>query len=303
MACLVAMGFFTTATLNFLTVGHTHEDIDQLFALMVQWILRKHNWQTPAELMEFLDQSMKHYFHNRGEEFFVRRLGGIRDFEDWMKPLKQRLEGSFQTRGGIEAPHSFACKLRRDLTLAEVRKVDPVPAVPAVPVDPQPNDVMICVKAFMRSTCIQQAPVLAVTAAQKATLRPGGPRCFLQLKEPSDVALANLLKLQRLCEHDFKMPRAAAALLDLASGPRLYELPPDHWLTAPAEARGLPELGSNPFFSHLPETSWHLLVTPAHRPGMQGKRRVPSQAAAPRPRPGQSRPEQQRQRQRQRAAG
>jgi hypothetical protein len=296
------MGFFTTATLNFLTVGHTHEDIDQLFALMVQWILRKHNWQTPAELMEFLEQSMKHYFHNRGEEFFVRRLGGIRDFEGWMEPLKQKLEGSFQTRGGIEAPHSFACKLRRDLTLAEVRKVDPEPAVPAVPVEPQPNDVMICVKAFMRSTCIQQAPVLAVAAAQKATLRPGGPRCFVPLKDPSDVALANLLKLQRLCEHDFKMPRAAAALLDLASGPRLYELPPDRWLT-PADARTPPELGSNPFFSHLPETSWHLLVTPAHRPGMQGKRRVPTQAAAPRPRPGQSRPEQQRQRQRQRAAG
>ena len=38
---------FSTVTLNFLMVGHTHEDIDQLFSVICQYIIRKYHWQTP----------------------------------------------------------------------------------------------------------------------------------------------------------------------------------------------------------------------------------------------------------------
>ena len=289
MACLVSLGFFTSVTLNFLTVGHTHEDIDQLFALMVQWILRKHNWQTPEELMEFLQENMQGHFVHRGEEFKVSPLMGVRFFEGWIAPLQQHLEGAFQTRFGIEAPHSFACKLRRDLSQAEASRRDTLAAhgVPGVPGEPgkpktpatphwppSPNDVMVCVKALMRSKDLQQAPVRVIAERQKDLLRPDGPHTFYPLKEPSATALTHMLQLADLCGTEFNMPRAAEALKNQATGPRVYRLPRDNWLPQPADRRQpIPGSGSNPYFSHLPETSWHLLVKPAHRPGMQGKRR------------------------------
>ena len=287
MACLVCLGFFTSATINFLMVGHTHEDIDQLFALMVQWILRKHNWQTPEELMEFLQENMQGHFVHRGEEFSVRPLMGVRYFEGWMEPLQQKLEGAFQTRYGIESPHSFVCKLRRDLTQSEASRRDDLPAhgVPGVPGRPKtlasphgppsPNDVMMCVKTFMRSKDVQQAPVMVIAHRQKDALRPDGPNTFYPLKEPSETALSHMLELAALCEDDFNMPRAAEALRSLATGPRVYQLPRDNWLPRPNDRRQpLPGQGGNPYFPHLPETSWHLLVKPAPRVGMQGKRRL-----------------------------
>ena len=39
MAWLVKAGLFETANLFFLRVGHTHEDIDQLFSILVALIL------------------------------------------------------------------------------------------------------------------------------------------------------------------------------------------------------------------------------------------------------------------------
>ena len=45
LAYLVSAGYFRTCTLNFLTVGHTHEDIDQLFGLMIQVAGRKRDWE------------------------------------------------------------------------------------------------------------------------------------------------------------------------------------------------------------------------------------------------------------------
>ena len=35
LAYLVAKGYFSSATLNFLTVGHRHEDVDRLFAMIL----------------------------------------------------------------------------------------------------------------------------------------------------------------------------------------------------------------------------------------------------------------------------
>ena len=47
LAYLVAKGYFSSATLNFLTVGHTHEDVDRLFAMIILLVLRPKLWETP----------------------------------------------------------------------------------------------------------------------------------------------------------------------------------------------------------------------------------------------------------------
>ena len=49
IALLVRWGLFDEITLNFLMVGHTHEDIDQLFGCLADW-LRENEAATPEDL-------------------------------------------------------------------------------------------------------------------------------------------------------------------------------------------------------------------------------------------------------------
>ena len=58
LGLLVAGRQFSTISLIFLMVGHTHEHIDQLFALFVEMVLRRHRFQSPKELAEAIDQEM-----------------------------------------------------------------------------------------------------------------------------------------------------------------------------------------------------------------------------------------------------
>ena len=51
---LVARGIFKSTTFFHLMVGHTHEDIDQLFALITAFPKRKGQWETPDEVLQHL---------------------------------------------------------------------------------------------------------------------------------------------------------------------------------------------------------------------------------------------------------
>ena len=51
LAVLVSRRKFSTAVLNFLMVGHTHEDVDQLFGVLSSLILQRFKFQTPADLV------------------------------------------------------------------------------------------------------------------------------------------------------------------------------------------------------------------------------------------------------------
>ena len=57
LAYLVSRGLFKSATLFHLMVGHTHEDIDQLFALILALLKRKGHWETPQEILQHIAQS------------------------------------------------------------------------------------------------------------------------------------------------------------------------------------------------------------------------------------------------------
>ena len=57
LAFLVQRGIFSSATLFHLMVGHTHEDIDQLFALILALMKRKGAWETPDEVLQHLRNS------------------------------------------------------------------------------------------------------------------------------------------------------------------------------------------------------------------------------------------------------
>ena len=64
---LVARRKFSTISMNFLMVGHTHEDVDQLFAMFCMLVLRKHRFHSPAELAQHLRAELGPYAEGRGE--------------------------------------------------------------------------------------------------------------------------------------------------------------------------------------------------------------------------------------------
>ena len=83
---LVGMQKFSTVTMNFLMVGHTHEDIDQLFALICLHVIRRHRWQTPEEFIRLVQQSLARKIAEQGEVLVVRGLWCIRDYAHWLEP-------------------------------------------------------------------------------------------------------------------------------------------------------------------------------------------------------------------------
>ena len=68
LAWLVAMGKFLTCTMNFLIVGHAHEDVDRLFALILARVLQRCSWQTPEDLQQHLVDQLSEYVHKKKEE-------------------------------------------------------------------------------------------------------------------------------------------------------------------------------------------------------------------------------------------
>jgi hypothetical protein len=75
LAFLVGKAYFATATLKFLTVGHTHEDVDKLFALILLLVLRPLSWETPKELNESIKQALAPFCVAKKEELLVKEIG------------------------------------------------------------------------------------------------------------------------------------------------------------------------------------------------------------------------------------
>lgn len=252
LAVLVSCGYFSTAVINFLMVGHTHEDIDQLFGILIHYILRKSSWQTPKELLDFLASQLQGHFTGKGEELTAEPLGSTRDFKAWLQPLETRLYNAFATRGGIETPHSFTFKIARDLTQAERGTGVQESGM-------QPLDVVCCVKTYMRDQHLQHEPVVVLPAGATNRLASLQPATLLELKPWKPDALAGFLDLADRCNHDHGMPLAGAALRTLAT--ERQQIPPlDPWPANLIQRTLLPMQTRNPYFPHLPTSSFRLLV-------------------------------------------
>ena len=262
LAYLVAKHKFTTCNLLFLMVGHNHEDVDQLFGVICGLIQRKRCYEVPEELMAFVRSNLESKFRDKGEELRVERLTTVRDFAEWLSPLEVTLSNAFANRDGIESPHAFSFKLRRDLLPAERKWMQGQPQqrrrCPGVPESEE--DVFCCVKTYMRDLELQQAPVLVIPADRPGRVATPGPVNVVPLHEMKAKTIEQLLLLAQECEMELDLPRAAQALKDLVRK-RVYILPDDTWLTTVCQPTRVVEVpGGNPFFQHLPETSWQLVA-------------------------------------------
>jgi hypothetical protein len=114
LAVLVRKFRFKTAILQFLRVGHTHEDVDFMFSLLLARVLRKVRFQIPAELRLAILAGMGPVVASRDCELNCELLSHVRDFKGWMLPLGIKLHSCWISRGGKTAPHSFTFQLRMD---------------------------------------------------------------------------------------------------------------------------------------------------------------------------------------------
>ena len=71
MAYLVALGYFVSVDIVFLMVGHTHEDVDQLFAVVCEYLGRRRDFQVPMAVIEYLREALQERVARKGEEFKV----------------------------------------------------------------------------------------------------------------------------------------------------------------------------------------------------------------------------------------
>lgn len=81
-ALLVAWGLFRKVKLSFLQVGHTHEDIDQMFSRFAEALRRADSltWQAMAQLF-------RDHFTFDGSGPSVHFMSDVYDYKAWMEPV------------------------------------------------------------------------------------------------------------------------------------------------------------------------------------------------------------------------
>ena len=258
-AYLVCRYKFVTANIFFLMVGHTHEDVDQLLELFISLVLDRHvPFQTPEEFLRSVQREVGPRIAARGEVFICERFPAIRNFWSWLAPCGTSLENCFATRDGIETPHSFSFKLRRNLSAADVAAGEAdVQTSRAWRAGGDPGDVMCCVKAFMSSTELMQGPV-CVLRRERMRLDEL-PSQLDKIKSLSDEQIEVWLKLAYHCRNTLDMPAAGQALEDLVNK-REYRHTSTEWLATPATLRGAHPDAGHAMFPHLPPTLWRMVA-------------------------------------------
>ena len=259
LATLVAAGKFETCTLNFLEVGHTHEDVDLAFGILLAKVIKRHRVQCPAELATMIGIEMTSWAENRGEECHCTVLHRIRDFYGWHEPQGIRIHNCWMTRQGIQAPHSFAYKRRHGLTDAENL---------AVPVRGDDLDVFCIVKHRMHSLHPNGAPTLVLPHDRYLAMQTPAPVLWEAPTPFGQGRRDNLLQLADVLESTtedwgptFSYFRAAAALRELIHGHACPPIVPG-WLGQPAVPYAPAErYTGNIYFGHLPNMSWRMLVS------------------------------------------
>jgi hypothetical protein len=248
-AYLVGSGRFFTTNVWFMMVGHTHEDVDQLFGLIAGLVLKACTFQTVHELISLLRSKLETRVQGKGERLATSFLQGVRDFKAWLEPLGVEISHCFANRQGIHAPHAFSFRRRRDL-----------PTIPGSAPSDRGDDVMCCVKQFMRAQEDLHPPVLVLPHDHVGRMRTVVPMAADPRKPFTAKEVDDLVKLEHHCSGSLQLPAAASALKDLLFK-RVYALPPLRWLSAEPRQRPSPPLDTgNPYFEHLPRTSWRMLV-------------------------------------------
>ena len=275
LAVLVVLVVFLTATVNFLVVGHTHEDIDADFGEVCEVLLRCGGFDCPDSIRRLLLSGLAKRIRSRNEEYRVEQLHSVRNFQKWLSAPPVKLYNAFLTRDkwneDITTPHSFAFKRRQDLfpeergMLASGRSRD---------FAGDHGDVFVLTKTYMHSEVLSQPPLLCFPKAFVNHLSSkGGPSTLVErhaVSEDREKSLrkrSKLLSGQRAASHvgtdalGLYMVHAAA-YYDwlLAPDPQPAPLPSAVLTEHRCLGSTLGEPSGNREFPHLPHAAWELKV-------------------------------------------
>lgn len=121
LSSCVCRNLFSAIIHNYLQKGHAHEDVDAIFGLVLSRVLHRRKFALPSELATQLQLSMAPTFHAKGEICEAQLHTHSFDFGQWLAPLGVELSGAFKARNGVQVPHSFILKKRRDLSVSEAQ--------------------------------------------------------------------------------------------------------------------------------------------------------------------------------------
>ena len=257
LSYLVARGKFSTATLNFLLEGHTHEDVDRFFAFILVMVLRRYRFETPEDLVHKMQEVLQDHVANKKEDLYAESVSFVRDFEAWLRPLGITLYNTMRGRDDRPTAHAFSMKIRTDLSPREVIALGR-PRRRGFPDNPE--DVFVVCKGRMHMTQAHP-PVLALPHATLASMGATAPQGMLP-RNPFDESqrknLTELVDLMRRMPQSY--PLAASRIEKILGGDLGAQPGPLLWLQTPAPPRAVAQVTRNAYYEHLPDNSWNLLA-------------------------------------------
>ena len=192
-----------------------------------------------------------------GETVHGAILSAVRDWKGWLAPLPLPWENCFMSRANVPAPHSWSFKRRPDLWHADWS----AGVEDQARWEPHNQDVMLCLKEYMRDQKLQQPPVQCLSSRHRLLLTEVLPAGLVERHALTKKQIDDYLTLAAFAERGGR-PRAAQALVALTTQ-RPYERVPLDWMRYPRSYRRDHSLalGRNPFFSHLPSPTWRMVMT------------------------------------------
>lgn len=110
LAVLVSAKIVASATANFLRSGHSHEDIDQFFGEVAQYIANHGRF---VHSLDHMADVLRRFFTQCRARIYeplklVTRMDWVRDWKSWLFAMKKKIVGI----AGQAAPHVFEFILR-----------------------------------------------------------------------------------------------------------------------------------------------------------------------------------------------
>ena len=122
LALLVVWAVFAEVVLSFLPVGHTHEDIDQMFSRIASW-LRKNNATSRIGFREAIVAGFKGKWTGKVVAGDIERAANVSDWiADKLAPMANNASGRGTQRDGITRFHQFKFTLLQGVVIMQVRE-------------------------------------------------------------------------------------------------------------------------------------------------------------------------------------
>jgi len=209
LAYLVSSGRFATTELQFLQVGHTHNELDQRFSTIATVLSRSPTLEDPEEFAHTIRQ---HIVPPRNRTLMVELLDSTFDFQSWFATFDSAISGLTATHTQTETNHVWRCVPRsllpligKDLDVATTREDWALAAE-------SDADVVLLLKEFMHSDVLSQQPLLLLPHSLGESLLPANLK-IMHRNWMKEKAVQQFLKTAKAVAQDpWKLFKAQAWL-------------------------------------------------------------------------------------------